>query len=148
MQNLNFLNFISSLNFINFCYKTTFGTMANIIDKMQVERDAFDTLWYEYKRRRVEINARVYKARYILTKAVCSKLNMQENWTYFFDPSGKIIVRNEYLDSEIIKIIFLNQPMSGDFLFKIASYGHVTSLCRNMDGLIDEVNRRLKSYEP
>ena len=148
MQNLNFLNFISSLNFINFCYKTTFGTMANIIDKMQVERDAFDTLWYEYKRRGVEINARVYKARYILTKAVSSKLNMQENWTYFFDRSGKIIVRNEYLDSEIIKIIFLNQPMSGDFLFKIASYGHVTALCRNVDGLIDEVNRRLKSYEP
>jgi hypothetical protein len=121
--------------------------MANIIDEMQLELDAYNTLWYDYKRRGVEITARVYKARYILTKAVISKLNMQENLTYFFE-SGKIIVRNEYCDSEIIKIIFLNQPISVNFLFKIASYGHVTTLCRNVDGLIDEVNRRLESYEP
>jgi|LakMenE18May11ns_1017448.scaffolds.fasta_scaffold9958825_10 hypothetical protein len=119
--------------------------MTNIVDEMQAALDTHLTLRYEYMRRGVEIDTQVYKARYILTKAVSYKLNMQENWTYFFDPSGEIIVRKKDCDNEIF-ISFLVQQMSGDFLFEISSYDQDdSSVCYNVDGLIDEVNKRLES---
>jgi hypothetical protein len=141
--------------------------MANILDELRAEmanlqadlnnlteqltEQAYITFRNEYRRYTVDmrfgINTQVYQARRNITSVVCSKLDMQEEWRYFFDTSGNIIIRKKDGDNDIV-VSFLNQLRYGNVLFEISSYGQDSAVCYNVDGLIDEVNRRLESYEP